>query len=405
MAFLIVTLIYGIIPGIGLLLAHVGIGEIHDNRAFITLDIEAVESVQGIYLCFSVSFALAYALVRRFSKVDLDHHVEAKHGFRVVAPAAFIVFAVLSISPGAIGADAATDYVSSYTMMRSMPLIVQQLFSIAGQIYFALLFAVIVFAVAAWPSRHLRVAVVIAAFLFYSSFSGGSRSLAFLCFFAYVIAVTVYSKRIAVSTMLVVGVAALVLFLVSGLFRGNKTVSSLALLQGGEFMHLFLNAIDLKSHHADAITFENEYIFYVTDLARLIPAQLWGSSKLDPAVWYMETFYPYYYDYGGGLAFGAIAECVMGLGALEASIRAALLGMLFAWLANNLMGRRNSLHRVFIYVWLVVMSYQSLRDTTFTLAAKALHQLVPFFLMLTILNFTRRKKQHGISKLHNYHEN
>jgi hypothetical protein len=389
-AFLAVVLIYGIIPGFGFLLAQLGIGEILDSRLSNGFDLIVVESVQVIYLFFTIGFALAYVAVRRFSFARQDHRAEARRASRWLAPLAFILQVTVSLSPVLLGADVGSDYISSYTALRSAPIIVQQLSSVATQVSFASLVAIIVFAVAAWPSGHLRVAALIGCYLVYATLASGSRTTAFLCFFAYIVAASIYVRRLAMASIVATGVCALSLFMIAGLFRDQVTGSYLGLLQSGEFTSLFINAIDLKDRLDSGYSVDSRFAFYLVDLARIMPSQLSGGEKLDPATWYVQTFYPQYYEAGGGLAFGAIAESVIGFGAAEAAIRGALLGLLFAWVANHLIEGSSSPARVFVYVWLVVVSYQSLRDTTFSLFARSLYHLLPILLLLWLAKPTRR---------------
>jgi len=400
-AFLAVVLIYGIIPGVGFLLAQLGVGEILDARLSNGFDLAVVESVQLIYLLFTVGFAVAYAAVRRFSVTRQDHRAEARLAIRWLAPLAFILLVTVSVVPGLLGGDVGSDYISSYNALRSAPIIVQQLFGIATQVSFASLVAIIVFAVAAWPSRHLRVAALIGCYLVYTTLAGGSRTAAFLCFFAYIITASIYVRRLAMASIVTTGACALSLFMIVGLFRDQVTGSCLGLLQSGEFTSLFINAIDLKERLDSGFSVDSRFAFYLVDLARLMPSQLVGGEKLDPATWYVQTFYPHYYEAGGGLAFGAMTESVIGFGAAEAAIRGALLGLLFAWVANHLIEGRPSPARVFVYVWLVVVSYQSLRDTTFSLFTRALYHLLPILLLLWLAKPTRSSTHRGASVLPN----
>lgn len=392
-AFAIVIAIYGIVPGSGFLLAHIGFGEILDSRIQDSFDVLLIERVQVMYLFFTIGFAVAYAAVRRFSHVWQDHGAEARRASRWLVPLALALLMAVSAGPGLMGSEVGSDYISSYTALRSAPIIVQQFVGIVTQMSFASLVAAIVFSVAGWPSRHLRVAALIGCYLIYATLAGGSRTTAFLCFFAYLVAASIYVRRLTMGKIAALGASALGLFMIAGLLRDQVTESFLGLLQSGEFTSLFINAVDLESRNDDGFIIDSRLAFYFVDLARLIPSQLLGGEKLDPAIWYAQTFFPQYFESGGGFAFGAMAESAIGFGAVEAAIRGVLLGMLFAWIANRLMERVTSPARVFVYVWLVVMSYQSLRDTTFSLFARALYQLLPILLLLWLVKPVRCRRR------------
>lgn len=421
--FMALLLIYGIVPGLGFLLAHLGIGKILDPRLSTGLDLAVVEEVQLIFLCFTASFAIAYSCARRFGPkgegpdpwcfawqrtaqngvpdtkayATQCHRAQALRELPWLIPLAIGLMIALSAVRWLFGADVSDNYVSSYTVFREMPLIVQQLIGVATQTLFSLLVAVIVFAVAAWPTKHFLVAIAIGCWLIYVSLAGGSRSTAFLCFFAYIVAATIYVRHFSIGKVVALGGVALVLFLLAGLLRDQLLGESyFLLLQHSEFTSVFINAIDLKQRLGHGFVTENRLSFYLVDLLRLVPSQLLGSLKVDPATWYVQTFYPERYNLGGGLAFGSIAESAIGFGAPEALIRGALLGLIFAWLANRLTEGPRSVVHTFIYVWLIVLSYQSIRDTTFSLGGRALFHLLPLVVLLVLtrhMRFRRRRKR------------
>lgn len=384
-AFLIVVLVYGMVPGLGFLLAHVGVGQIIDSRLAGGYDVSQIERVQWMFICFATSFAVVYNYVRRYEPVAADHRASARKPARWLTWLAATLVVGLPFLLGAAGSSVGDDYISSYTALRSAPLIVQQLFGIVTQLSFSATVAAIVYSIAARPERHLRVAGILVVYLLYATLAGGSRSMAFLSFFAYLVAASIYVRGFTFGRVVLVGVPALVLFMLAGLLRDNDPDGNyLGLLQTGEFTALFINAIDLQDRFDSGFASEFRFAFYFVDLIRLIPSQLLGGGKLDPAQWYVATFYEDYYDAGGGLAFGLLAESVAGMGAVEAIVRGALLAFIFAWAANRLMGRRVTVTRVFIYTWLVVLAYQSYRDTTLSLVVRAMYQLLPLLALLAL---------------------
>lgn len=446
--FMMLLLIYGIVPGLGFLLAHLGIGQILDARLAAGFDLSLVEDVQAMFLSFALGFALVHTLVRRFGlplqvppglwrfvwrripqpqvgeqlaaaaitpapapscfrrslpndggagttrPAAPDHRAQASRQIVWLIPLAVGLLIALAMVRSLFGAQTTGDYASSYTAFRAMPLILQQVVGIATQTSFALLVAAIVFAVAAWPKEHFLVAVLVGCLLAYTLLAGGSRSTAFLCFFAYIAATTVYVPGFSIGKVVALAGAALGLFMFAGLLRDQLSGgASLGLLQSGEFTSVFINAVDLKQRLRDAFPTDSWFAFYFVDLLRLFPSQLVGDIKFDPATWYVQTFYELYYEQGGGLAFGALTESAIGLGVPEAAVRGALLGLVFAWLGNRLIEGPGSVIRVFVYVWLTVLSYQSIRDTTFSLGVRALFQLLPLVVLLVLTRDVRFRWQ------------
>ena len=161
------------------------------------------------------------------------------------------------------------------------------------------------------------------------------------------------------------------------------------LLQGGEFLAVFCNSLDLLDRVGDANLLAVKLGMYLVDVLRLIPQQIIGDLKVDPAAFYVSTFYPDYSDAGGGLAFGAIAESTIGFGWPEALVRGALLGWLYASIANRCLSGNLTVVRVFVYVWFVVMSYQAIRDTTFSTIPRFLMQVLPLLIVLRLIGTFR----------------
>ena len=392
-AFLLVVLVYSIVPGMGFLLAHLGVGEIIDQRLSAGFNVTRIEAVQAMLLAYAASFSFAYLCVRRHCRSGhYPQPAAAEHARNLVVFAVALAL-LLPLTLGVFGGSG-TDYISSYTALRSAPLLVQQLFGVANQLSFGALVAAIVFSVAAAPKRHVRIAAVLLVYLIYSALGGGSRSAAFLGFFAYLVAASVYVRGFSLGRIALLGFPALVLFMLAGYLRdANPDATYLGLFQTGEFTALFINAVDLQERFDDGFAQEIRFAFYFVDLIRLIPSQLVGGTKLDPAQWYVETFYPDYHEAGGGLAFGVMAESVAGLGVPEAAARGAIVGLVFAWAANRLIEGRPTPTQVFVYCWMVVLAYQSFRDTTLSLAVRALYQLVPLLLVIAVTRPRRRTRR------------
>lgn len=401
-AFLFILLMYGLVPGIGFLLASIGVGQIADQRMADGFVIADVEYVQWMHLALVGGFAAAYLAVRRPSRNRLGRE-QTLEAASLMWP--LVIFAVM-ISVGVPlamriwGADGGDDYISSYTALRDAPLIVQQLFGVATQLQFAAVVAAVVAVVAAKPHRHCWVAAALGVNVLFAALSGGSRSVAFLSFFAYVVASSIFVPGFTWRSLVALVVPAIVLFMVGGMLRDkNPDASFLDLFQTGEFTVLFINAVDLKDRFASGLADEVRFTFYLVDVIRLIPGQFLGGVKLDPAQWYAKTFYPEYFDAGGGFAFGILSECVAGGGIPEAAVRGVLLGLVFAFSANRLIGARLSIRRAFVYIWMVALCYQSYRDTTFSLAVRGLYQLVPMLLLMSLFRRVPRRhlQTHAVS--------
>lgn len=397
-----ILLVYGFVPSVGLLQAHKGVGQIMDYRLSSGFDVSDVEEVQWMHLLLVLGFMVGYfwggkkkstKIVRGFS-MDAAKMVRPMVVMAVVASIMPLIF--VSIWGGAVG----SDYISSYTVLRSAPVLVQQIYGVVNQLQFSVIVAAVVVVIAAKPNHHPWVALALGMNMLYASFSGGSRTLAFLAFLSYIAVSSIFVPGFTWRKILAFVLPALVLFMVAGLLRDKKDDAGLLyLFQTGEFTVLFVNAVDLKGRFAAGWGEEVRFAFYMVDVLRLIPSQLLGGVKLDPAQWYAETFYPDYFDEGGGFAFGILSECAAGFGVLEAAVRGLLLGVVFRFLRNRLMGGSTTVAKVFVYVWLIAVCYQSYRDTTFSVAVRALYQVFPVLLVMSL--FRPRKPMlavHGVQE-------
>jgi oligosaccharide repeat unit polymerase len=382
-----VVAIYGALPLIGIELARAGIGTIAEQRLGLTVpDAEPVLQVGVVHLMFLLGVVVGYGALRpRQATLSADTLVRPRSSDVAWAVglylATIVTLALVRLAYGLGGGD---DYLASYAEVYALPLLVQQLFGVLSAIEFALAVLCIVATIAWRPRAHLIVAAVVVALVAQSFIFGGSRTYAFLCGLAYVVARSIYGPRLRWSALLAYFVLGVLAFLLAGAVRqlrmADEAVSALGLLQGGEFVAYFYTGLDVLERAPDFEALGVSGALYFVDLLRLLPRQIVGEVKLDPAVLYVSTFYPEFFEAGGGLAFGAIAESVLGFGAPEALVRGLLLGAAYAWVRNGLRKPRVGVLRVFVYAWFVVLAYQGLRDTTFSVFARFVFQVLPILL-------------------------
>ena len=179
----------------------------------------------------------------------------------------------------------------------------------------------------------------------------------------------------------------------NGLFPGGG-VRSNPFEYVSEFEILMGNAIDLAQKQAVGSLGVLPDGFLLSDLTGLVPQQLAPFHKVDPADWYVSTFYPIFAAQGGGLAFGTIAEAVLSGGWLSAAARGAALGFCFAKVHRFYVRHASSYWVLAAYVWLASLSYQSFRNRTFILLLLFLYRFLPVMIavkvLVTILNRAAR---------------
>lgn len=380
---------YSVFPLIGTALANLGIGDLQEARLDGIPQEMAVFSVGFMYLLFLTGFALSYNTVRKCSYKNMSvpsWNLPSRRDILVVAILLLSLKLCLFAARMALDIKQGDNYLATYTEFVEQPLLVQQIVGILAAWELPASILLIVVVIARDTRLHLWVGAFVAAQIVIAIAGGGGRTYAFACALAYLAARTLFDRNMRSSAVVIAGVAGLLIFVVAGQLRhsmiANEELPSLYILQGGEFLSLFTNALDLSEKRIYLEDQQFRIGLYLVDIMRLFPRQIVGDLKLDPAVFYVTTFYPEFSREGGGLAFGAISESALGFGPIEALVRGALIGGLYAMVARACLGRHRNVTRAFIYTWFLVLSYQAIRDTTLSVFPRFVFQMVPILLLL-----------------------
>ena len=391
-----IVLVYGLIPGVGFLLAENRFGVIKDTRLYDGYDLVQVEYIQLLFLLFCGSFVCSYAVLRKVVPGKFDHRVQSKRLVFPVIIVTLILLIVLYFIGAVWGSDVGDSYISSYTKLRSAPVVIQQISGVGTQLQLSLTIAAVTLAVAAMPHRHYLVALALVINMALVLITGGSRMNAFLAFLAYVVAASMYVQTFRIRRAGLLAIPALGLFLFAGLLRGDsEDIDTLRIFFDSEFTGVFVTPLDLHILYPQGFLDSAPFNLYIVDILRLIPSQFIPFEKIDPGSWYVGTFYQQYQELGGGFAFGLMAEIVLGMGMPEAIVRGVLLGSLFAFIANRIHHPGSSLLNIIAYIWLMIISYQCYRDTNYSILARAFFHLLPVIAMLMFIQSVRSKNNYA----------
>jgi hypothetical protein len=391
-----IVLVYGLIPGVGFLLAENGFGVIKDSRLYGGYDVNQVEYIQLLFLLFLGSCACSYAVLRNVVPGKFDHRMQSKKLVFPVIMVTLILSIVLFFIGALWGADVGDAYISSYTKLRSAPVLIQQISGVGTQLQLSLAIAAVTLAVAAVPHKHYFVALALAVNMALVVVAGGSRMNAFLAFLAYVVAASMYVRTFNIRRAGILAIPALGLFLFAGLLRGDSDdIDILRIFFDSEFTGVFVTPLDLHILYPQGFSDDAPFNLYIVDLLRLLPSQIVPFEKIDPGAWYVGTFYSQYQALGGGFAFGLMAEIVLGVGIPEAIIRGMLLGSVFALIANRLHHTGSSQLNIVAFIWLMIISYQCYRDTNFSILARAFFHLLPVIALLSFIQSVRSKNNYA----------
>jgi hypothetical protein len=378
-----VITLYMIYPLLEFLVLQGGYTPGNDSRLFQLLPSTAqVARVAWLYLSHLAAFALAYLFARgRLPMVRPRPH----------PPSLFIVFALVvvfvSIEVFKLGVDlafntSARSYAESYAVARRLPLILAQLINHLGGMTYPISIALMTVLFTQYRTARPVIAGWLLVVTVLSVARLGSRTEVVLLLFA---AAAMYHTLVKPLSARIVGAAAavgLTGFVAFGMLRGG-TLALNPFTTATEFESLFGTAIDIDRARR---TLEHLPLqFYFADLTALIPQQILPFTKIEPASWYVTTFFPEYAASGGGLAFGTIAEAILTGGWPSALTRGAALGICFAAIHRFCLQRADSFWRFVFYLWITTLAYQAFRNTSFSILVLFVYRFCPTVALVTVL--------------------
>ena len=385
-----VVTLYAVYPLVGFLVLGLGYSSSNDDRLAVGRPgPEEVGLIGWYYVLHLVVFGGAYLLARgRGAGPGRPRSVEAP-----TLTAALALYAALTAYFGflALFYDlSARTYAESYLVSSRLPLPLAQLTNHLGGARFVVELVIL----AALFTNYRRWRWLIAAWLAVVTVVAfarlGSRAEMVLLWLAAAVMYDLMVRRLRVRRVAIPAAAGLLVFLGIGLARdgwfsapGQRQV---LFAYATEFETIFANALHLNRLVASGEVPALPAGAIWSDLLALIPQQLSPIPKLNPADWYVQTYFPGYAASGGGLAFGTIAESLVGEGATGVVWRSALLGAVLgcfhAWV-SSVPGR---LWPMLLYVWVTVSLYQSFRSTTFVLLGFVFYRFLPVALAVGLLS-------------------
>jgi hypothetical protein len=292
----------------------------------------------------------------------------------------------------------AGSYEESYLVYSRLPLLLAQISGHLVGIRFTAELIVLAFLF----TRYRRSRWLIAGLLGFEAISAavrlGSRTELVLLLFASAMLYHLCVRRIKLWKLALCGTLGVVAFLAFGIVRSYGMVlgteNPLRIFSfNSEFDALFANALDIHRRKATGEIGRLPAVFFYSDLLAVIPQQLLPFTKISPPIWYVNTFYPAHAEQGGGLAFGTIAQSLVGAGWIDLILRGGALGFFCGRLHAFHAARRGSFWVLVSYVWATIWVYQSFRNTTFSVLTLFVYRFLPVMLALLSLRFLGRLKE------------
>ena len=348
-------------------------------------------SLVWLHLAYLAAFALIYLLVR--GKAGLTPGARRSPGSATLGAVVVVLLTVqgfVFLLYLAYGLRAST-YFETYLVVYKLPLVLRQLYNHLQGVSFVCQLFVFTFLFSRFRRFKWIIALWLGVVAAAVAIGGGARTpLVVMCVGAAML-YHVQVKPLRTRTLGVVGGVLLGTFLLLGIARGGGDVGRPILAwnpftHGSEFDSVFGNAIEIRWLKEIGATREMPAGFAFADLVAVVPQQLLPFNKTSAGTWFMTEFHPELQAEGGGLAFGAIAESVLGCGVVSAVWRGAVIGLIFALVHRRVALGAPTMWAFCLYVWLTVWCYQCFRATTFALIVPFIYQFVVAWLMVTTLS-------------------
>lgn len=382
--FLGVVALYTIFPLLTVELLGFNLGDGQDTRLYkISLDDGIISSTILNANAIISGFGTAYLAFRKRNLPKLG----------LVTPniyaSLWVTFGVsVAVQFGLAWAGSGSEnYGDEYLLVQSLPVYAIQILNIFLSLFYVSFFGLILIL---FREKNLKmVALLTVGSIIMFLLSTGARTPIVLVLFSVAIGWDHLYRRASFASITAFSILLVAGFLILGSLRAGNSSYASVFLQS-EFMGVFVTALDIRQIYLTNSSLDMNFTLLVSDLFRLIPQQLLPFDKIDPASWYVTTFYPHYAASGGGFAFGMLAEAALGGEFIQTILRGAALGLVLS-LSINFLAKRHAIWYYIIYLWVLALLYQSFRDTTFALIGKFTFQFLPAILLCVALAALLRK--------------
>jgi hypothetical protein len=400
----IITFLYSAYPLVRYILGGYSFPEWGDGRLFmLRLRPDDLGSLVWWYALYLSCFCAGYALTRGRTALR-SVQVEPADAATVITIAVLLTCTKLFFFVlGWFFNLRTSSYFDEYLVMQRLPLLVRQ---VAAHVQGIDLTLQMMLVVALASSRRKSFRIMLVVLLLYVTVTQllwpGARVKLFAVILAMLAVVDLTIRRIPLRWMLAGATAGFVILLTMSAMRdptqSGPRLPKLA-TQVTEFEIIFGNAVDLKYIKEVSGAFIDKPGLYWSGLTALIPSEFLTFEKDTPSDWYGRQYYRQFIEAGGGLAFGVLAEAVVGYGAIEMVWRGLLVGLAFGLLHRRLMRGRVSLPFMMFYVWIVVWCYQTVRNITLGLLVLILYHVIAPLLATLILSAVLRRGRRAARQL------
>jgi hypothetical protein len=378
--------LYATLPPLSWLLQGGSYGLLSGRLFRLQPEASTVVYLLNIALAYAVGFAWVYTFLRRRvgppGMATLAYIGDSKMAGALAILLLGTGFGLAFAASGLL--RSAESYVDSYAAIAELPLALRQVLKIVGQLQYVATIVFVVGLIQRWPrSGFLFLFYLLSVILSFDP--DGSRTGIARAMLSVAIAWHVLIRPISFRACMVGGIGGLVGLLAVGVWRTlSVTGGGLDGFGVGEFDSIWGNAVELWQEKQGG-ALEVPFAVRFGEFWEFVPSQLLWFEKSSPSIWFLDTFYPYFKEMGGGWAFGALSQAVIGAGIPEALARGAVLGAVAGWLMKWIRKPSKAWWRFPLYLYLLVSAYQSTRDTTFALWGYVIQTVIPGLVAIAII--------------------
>ena len=359
--------------------------------------VEMIELLQ-ISVAYAVAFGMSYIAFRLRSPVgSIGNHAYISGPKMAGALTIVVAFqmAMIIVSVGGF-IRAPETYHDTYKVIQELPLGMRQALKVGQGVASVAMLVLLVGVLQRWSrQRFLFIVYVLVVLLSFDA--RGSRTAIATGLLSAGIGWHVLVRPIPLRWWISSGLLGLLVFTALGVFRALESWEEVGTVDFdgagvGEFDALWANGVELLQ----AKQFQQLDVPLAARFGEFwafVPSQFLFFEKWSAADWFVETFHPDDQAIGGGWAFGAIGQAVIGDGAWEAAIRGGLLGALAAWIMKWYRSPHAKWWALPMYLYLLTFVYQSVRDTTFQPLGSTVQIVLPALLLVellgTLLDFSK----------------
>ena len=354
-------------------------------------DINDVNYLLLIAACYSIGFTLVFKFYRK--KIKSLQFVKFRKIQTPIIFTSFIILVfikfVLFFSSTLFGIGLAESYIDQYRVIQEAPLIVKQFLKYLLSFQPLAIIIIMIWMFQNWKKNKIYFYIFLLFTLFSFDPEGGRAAIA-TTFLAIFFLWNVLVKKISSRVWLIISTFGVTIFLVFGLLRGVQGLSDYDLTGYdnpgvGEFDAIWANAVHLNKEKKYGNLNVPATVRF-GELWEFFPSQLLPFDKRSLSVWYLDTYFADYKKAGGGWAFGAISQAVIGFGPIEALFRGMILGALYGFLMYWYRKSINVWWSIPFYLSMYLFSFSSIRDTTFTQLSVVLQNLIPGLLIIYLIS-------------------